>query len=684
MLLAHSTSPPRPQLPTDIALPYADQLDYTTNSIHTTYPDELVQFPSLHSRNLDAITAAFLSQSAAGRDSPSSSDIWQSQEAQPMQTEQPSASNNWPFANGKLTPVSSSSSSTHSRQRESSLSSLGSAGPASPYNYNTSHPQVVLSPDSAGETYYEGLPVPDHQAAYYNFSKSPSHNMSQESYLPATFQQNYNFHSYSNPVNYNGMISMERQPMPREDEAMSAPDYGHSGRPSVASTRGSPATPIGDGFEELNRKADYHNSTTIPKLDRTMSDAYNDELYSPNFTFTSAPSSQDTKIPSPSRQSNIFTQRLQAANNQHLTASALSQLRNQSRQRSPFRQGSPLAPISHRQFNQSSPQVRLGTAAQMREQQKAENDARVLEEQMRRSSPELSTPKTISPKDALLDYNATEEDAAMPLFPHPPTQLSKQPMVHELQDLDDSSSQQSFASMLTSRRPSSSAYSNSSSQATPNNRSVFSFAPPPVPGSTHMPQYQFVSQQQQQQQRQQLQNSPDRAPPFPETQASVELSSNGYAPVGTELKKPAKSTADSGTYTCTYHGCTLRFETPAKLQKHKREGHRQSAPLGARRDSDSSGGGSGMTSAVLLRNSQAGPHKCERINPSTGKPCNAIFSRPYDLTRHEDTIHNARKQKVHCHLCTEEKTFSRNDALTRHMRVVHPNVDFPGKTRRRG
>ncbi|RJE17407.1 C2H2 transcription factor [Aspergillus sclerotialis] len=69
--------------------------------------------------------------------------------------------------------------------------------------------------------------------------------------------------------------------------------------------------------------------------------------------------------------------------------------------------------------------------------------------------------------------------------------------------------------------------------------------------------------------------------------------------------------------------------------------------------------------------------------PSTGKPCNSIFSRPYDLTRHEDTIHNARKQKVRCHLCTEEKTFSRNDALTRHMRVVHPDVDWVGKQKRK-
>ena len=34
----------------------------------------------------------------------------------------------------------------------------------------------------------------------------------------------------------------------------------------------------------------------------------------------------------------------------------------------------------------------------------------------------------------------------------------------------------------------------------------------------------------------------------------------------------------TGGYSCTYHGCQLRFETPAKLQKHKREGHRQMSP----------------------------------------------------------------------------------------------------------
>lgn len=38
-------------------------------------------------------------------------------------------------------------------------------------------------------------------------------------------------------------------------------------------------------------------------------------------------------------------------------------------------------------------------------------------------------------------------------------------------------------------------------------------------------------------------------------------------------------------------------------------------------------------------------------------------------------------EKVRCDLCTEVKTFSRRDALTRHKRVVHPDVNFPVTTR---
>ena len=138
--------------------------------------------------------------------------------------------------------------------------------------------------------------------------------------------------------------------------------------------------------------------------------------------------------------------------------------------------------------------------------------------------------------------------------------------------------------------------------------------------------------------------------------------------------------ADTHVYTCTYHGCTYLFDTPAELQKHKNDFHRSQQ----HKDTALSINTNTNTlprspTAILVRNSQAGPHTCTQINSSTNNPCNTIFSRPYDLTRHQDTIHNSRKQKVRCPMCREEKTFSRNDALTRHMRVVHPDVEAYGK-----
>jgi len=314
----------------------------------------------------------------------------------------------------------------------------------------------------------------------------------------------------------------------------------------------------------------------------------------------------------------------------------------------------------------------------MREQQKAENDARALQRQLERASPEQTTPKTISPKDVDLVYHESEEDANAPLFP-PQQQSQSQPLQYRQQpvtsqdpsELDENASQRSYGSMATTRRESSSAYS-TSSQAT-QQQGAFNFVPPAVAGSVRQipQQYPFVPQS-----RRQPSNLSNVSEDFPATLTSMESSSSEYAPENSDSKKPVSTSADTGTYTCTYHGCTLRFDSPAKLQRHKREGHRNSAAAIA------SGDASGMTSAAQ-RNSQAGPHKCERINPSTGKPCNTIFSRPYDLTRHEDTIHNARKQKVHCPLCTEEKTFSRNDALTRHLRVVHPDHVDMSRSRRR-
>jgi hypothetical protein len=100
------------------------------------------------------------------------------------------------------------------------------------------------------------------------------------------------------------------------------------------------------------------------------------------------------------------------------------------------------------------------------------------------------------------------------------------------------------------------------------------------------------------------------------------------------------------------HHCASEFGTGEELMRHKSVDHQKSTK---RR----------MASAG--QNSR--PRKCNRINPSTGKPCNRHFSRTYDLTRHE-AIHNPRKQKPHCVHCVGEKTFSRDDSLKRHIRVV--------------
>lgn len=573
-----------------------------------------------------------------------------------MQSEH--SNNSW-LSNGQLTPTST----TRAHHRESSLSSLGSAGPASPYTANTSNPQV------AGELYHD---FHDFQPASSK-PLTPAHTPSQEQFLTPHYT---NFYSNSNlpfPMSNDGLHKQAGG-----TELMAAPEFNNtSGRPSMASvaSHDSPSTPPS---YEVERQKVFRS--TMPKLDRTMTDIYADELYNPSFQITSAPPTS-TLAPTLalSPQNDVFSQRLQAANSQHLSASNTQiPLMIPSRERSPFRQGSPLAPTGN-SFGGQSPNVRFGTATHQREQQKAENDARAYRQQIERaSSAEQSTPKTISPKDVDLVYHENEEDANVPLFP--PQQQRRSPKYTQQQSLttqdpsetDDNASLQSYGSMATTRRESSSAYS-TSSRAT-QQQGNFSFTPPSVPASVRgIPQqYPFVPQS-----RRQPSNLSNVTEEFPATLTSMESSSSEYAPESADIKKPSGASADTGTYTCTYHGCTLRFDTPAKLQRHKREGHRNSTSV------ISGGDESGMTSAAQ-RNSQAGPHKCERINPSTGKPCNTIFSRPYDLTRHEDTIHNARKQKVHCPICTEEKTFSRNDALTRHMRVVHPQHADLSKSRRRG
>ncbi|OJJ80863.1 stress-regulated transcription factor RPN4 [Aspergillus glaucus CBS 516.65] len=406
-----------------------------------------------------------------------------------------------------------------------------------------------------------------------------------------------------------------------------------------------------DPRSEYNNNFNNNGSTMgIPKLNRTISDIYQDELYNTAIM----PASQVSKKPSSNQQMlnpyrNVFADRLQAANQGHLSAR-----QSINRERSPFRQNSPLAV----EFTNAAlqPSSQLNTSIPI-----PQNGVHMPQ------STAPGEPKTMSPKDALLDFNEGEDAAMPPLFSNQSDFNLGDALGHLRRESSSSLRQpQNFNTME----------SYPSQYPTAGVPQQYPFAAPQA-----APQHERrLSQPQPQQQNNMLQQTPEFPASLPSLEStgseglpSTEMSPPQAPPTVKGLSRPANTSSDSGTYTCTYHGCTLRFESPNKLQKHKREAHRQTTP-----------GGHLLTRDVSARNSQAGPHKCERVNPSTGKPCNSVFSRPYDLTRHEDTIHNARKQKVRCHLCTEEKTFSRNDALTRHMRVVHPEVDWPGKQRRRG
>ena len=545
-----------------------------------------------------------------------------------------------------------------SHHRESSLSSLGSNGPASPYNHTTSNPQIAIS-DSASD----GLPdmhAHDPSAAnqantYYQLAKSMSSFQGYHSLDQGMPEMAY-------PVTIPGPNGK-----PRVDRSMiPAPDFNRSHPASVASSiaSDSPATPsVGETDMDRRRKgrrfgpdkevfdtgslAELPGYNNIPKLDRTMTDIYGDELYSPNFAITSTSPSQTTLAVSPAKGSDVFNQRINAANSQHLSV-AQSPASSVSRDRSPFLSGSPHAVSLGNDMMAPHGAMPINSAQRMREQSKAKQETQFYQQQMGKVEP--ATPKTISPKDAILEFNEADADNTFPLFPQDSTNFEMDSIAKSM--LSHVSAGDVGPSVIVSQPG---VHANQ-----------FSYLPSQLSTGIQVPQqYPFVA-------RRHLSHD---TPPRLSSAGSSSVSSGSNTPVS--QPRPAGVAADGGTYTCTYHGCTLRFETPALLQKHKREGHRATQGLGSSRPQD-------VSVASSFINSQAGPHRCDRINPSTGKSCNTLFSRPYDLTRHEDTIHNARKQKVRCHLCTEEKTFSRADALTRHYRVCHPDVDLPGKHRRRG
>ena len=535
-----------------------------------------------------------------------------------------------------------------SHQRASSGSSIISAGPPSPFDPPATHPYIVshdspLPPSTVDSPFHHGLASVDPAVGAFGQPKplpSPVHTPLQDSFLAPEFD-NYNPDTQDHESNQEALRAMlqalREEHSPAADAAFTAPVPVYSPAVSTASTSTS----------------QHHRTSSDPQ-----------------------------GLLSPYR--NVFSDRISAANQGHLQAQSRSPAASVSRERSPFRQGSLHAP-SVSNFEARSPQSQPGfaSASRMREQQLVEAEAYAFR-QPPPTSEEAVTPSTISPKDVLLEYQESEEDAKMPLFAPSTQQVQLNTYLPGSNGLAGGGADDG---MVVKRDPEGDGMpSMTGFPATPApipTATDFTFVSPGLPGSVQLPQqYPFTAQSRRQFS---INQCSDSTPEFPAHLTSMESSMSEDAPESLgEIKRPANTMADTGTYTCTYHGCALRFETPAKLQKHKREGHRHAGANSHAPAVDRHGPASSATTSMdLLRNTQAGPHKCERINPSTGKPCNTIFSRPYDLTRHEDTIHNGRKQKVRCQYCTEEKTFSRHDALTRHMRVVHPDVEFGAKSRRR-
>ncbi|KAF1960399.1 hypothetical protein CC80DRAFT_367417, partial [Byssothecium circinans] len=594
------------------------------------------------------------------------------------------------------TPQQSRAGRTHQRASSSS-SSIGSG-----YQYvalsesfsPSLSPFCVDSSNGADPSSRNFSNVPHHLP-------TPTHTPTQEQFMNSNNFSNYPSHTSGMDSTMDAHMSMKQALMDQHVPEEEVPGFARSARHSVSSYgHDSPATPRtahddmdfkippnGETlskvdswlFNEFLAYDDDADMPQVPKLERTFTDVAADYAFNPNAVVTQTQSiphkAAANTLLSPYRTSNpndIVQRSLQAAQ----IARSQSPSSSASRGDSPFRRGSPYRQSSSSSFQ--SPRVTVGSAAAAREQ-KADADAAYA----MKSQVSQAEEKTISPKDALLDYREADDDSKGPLFPD--GGANEYDHRYNGGDQYRNATQSNFDTTSQSFRRDSWA----TPQFSPNFStsvtapSTFAFATPSVQGNlNNLPfnstpsQYRSVAQ---------MSSASDQNPEFPAHLTSMESSCSEMDPSSQSsdrMQKPADSKADSGTYTCTYHGCSQRFETPQKLQKHKREGHRNAANMGMGVGTTSS---SSMTSAALLeRNSQAGPHKCERINPTTGKPCNTIFSRPYDLTRHEDTIHNVRKQKVRCALCVEEKTFSRNDALTRHMRVVHPEVDFPGKHRRRG
>ncbi|KAK2814346.1 hypothetical protein FQN49_008214, partial [Arthroderma sp. PD_2] len=337
-----------------------------------------------------------------------------------------------------------------------------------------------------------------------------------------------------------------------DEESTTFPSYSLA--PSVSTlSHNSPATPQTSFPEESEDGSKLtHGMTRIPvdvhgwldeyllfddtdnlpsHMTGSLTDSFQEEMYNPALQHLRSASSQRNKPQTQQQQQpyagyrtrNVMADRLQAAQQGHMTAQAHSP-------------------------HDASPWAQPSTVFQNALHQPSHlNSGLRGMELMSHGGPE-EQPKTISPKDAMLEFHdSPAESGNMPLFPS---------------QAEASDFEAAVATTLANTDFSNDAFAPFSSSASQNTPQPYFLGQ----SATDMLQFPTTTGQQQQQQHQNQQTSAD----FAAALAGLDSGSgdrkmedhDSDLPTG----RPEDTASDAGTYSCTYHGCTRRFDTPARLQ----------------------------------------------------------------------------------------------------------------------
>ena len=175
---------------------------------------------------------------------------------------------------------------------------------------------------------------------------------------------------------------------------------------------------------------------------------------------------------------------------------------------------------------------------------------------------------------------------------------------------------------------------------------------------------------------------------FPSPSTSANKPSNAAA----GKRKPAKSSNNrSGANNNNENSSLERIKKPTSAVLTSNTSRRKlinytKKHLSSHSSSSNSNSKSSTTPPSAHASSSDGNNEiftCQIMNLITNEPCGAQFSRSYDLTRHQNTIHAKRKIVFRCSECIKilgsegyQKTFSRLDALTRHIKSKHEDLSL--------